>query len=195
MTCNGCQDRDNRIRLLEHQIRILQQSNQNLSRRLEELLKHPTMLAGIKGEKLILEIAKGTTTKRGAPYDIRMHYGAKVEVKYSRITEPKPGSPTKRWVWSGLLGERDGKNYDILVLIGDKDGEYHNFEEDDSNFVYFILNKDDIRKMTVSGNKRGWVALNLNPRKGWSAAKKSLWKFKMSAKGAKEFFEQLVVEQ
>lgn len=43
MTCKGCQDRDNKIRLLNRQISILQESNRNLSRKLNELLKHNTM--------------------------------------------------------------------------------------------------------------------------------------------------------
>jgi len=195
MTCKGCQDRDKRIRLLNLQISILQESNRNLSRKLNELLKHDTMLAGLKGEKLILDIAKGTSTKRGTPYDIKLHNGLKVEVKYSRVTEPVHGSTCRRWVWNGVIGEKHAKDYDILVLIGEKDGEYHKFEDDNSNFVYFILKKDDIRKMVVPGGKRGWIALNLNPNTTRSPFSKFLWKYKMAANKAIDFFNQLIVEQ
>ena len=89
MHCKGCRDRDDKIHLLE-------QANNALSTKLAELLQHQTMLSGIKGEKLILAIVKGMSTGRGAPHDIKLSGGEKVEVKYSRITEPVPGSPTRR---------------------------------------------------------------------------------------------------
>jgi len=192
MTCKSCQERIKEIRLLNQQITILREQNQKLNRKLKELLQHPSMLAGIKGERLILEFTKGKTTKKCAPYDIRTQDGKRIEVKYSNISCPVLKSTTKRWVWCGLFGERDAKDYDFLVLIGDKDGEHHIFEEDNSNFVYFILTKDNIKEIATTKQKRGWIALNINPKTGWSRAK-MLWKYKVSADEAKKFFDQSII--
>lgn len=190
-----CEDRDKKIQLLERQVAILQESNYVLAWKLDELLQHHTILAGLKGEKLILEIAKGSTTKKNASYDIRLSSGGKVEVKYSRTSEPNPGTPTCRWVWNGLAGERQGKDYDVLVLIGDKDGAYHKFEEDESSFVYFILNKGDVSKIMNPGGRRGWVALNINPSTTRSIYSKQLWQYKVSAQQARDFFDQLAKKE
>lgn len=187
-----CTSRDKKIELLKRQIAILKQTNKNLSTQLRELLTHSTMAAGIKGEKLIIDIAQGTKAKKNAPHDIKLKDGSKVEVKYSRLTYPVNSSSSCRWVWNGILGERKEKDYDYLVLIGDKDNIYHKYEDDDSPYVYFLLRKKDVAQIIALGGRRGFIFLTILPHKTRSVCK-NLWKFKKSATEMRKFFDQLVV--
>ncbi len=52
MSCPDRASQNKKIKLLEDQILLLQRKN-------NELLTHPTMAAGIRGEKLIIRIAQG----------------------------------------------------------------------------------------------------------------------------------------
>jgi len=117
--------------------------------------------------------------------------GSKVEVKYSRLSYPNPTkSSTCRWVWNGVTGVRNEKDYDYLVLIGEKDNSKHKFEEDDSPYVFFLLTKDDISQIVAPGGHRGFVFLSIirNTTRGVC---KALWNFKKKADYMHNFFDQL----
>jgi hypothetical protein len=176
--CKKCKEKDE---IIKQQQRLI-----------DELLNHPTMLAGIRGEKLILDITQGIPTKRGTSFDLKTPSGMKVEVKYSRVTYPVIGHPCKRWVWGGLLRKKGEKDYDILVLLGEKDGKFHKFEDDGSSFVFFILTKSDVKKVIRNKKGRGNISLNLNPNPiSWKSHERNLWKYRVSPKEAKKFLESL----
>ncbi|RLB11106.1 MAG: hypothetical protein DRG39_04805 [Deltaproteobacteria bacterium] len=192
MNCVECKKRDKKIKILQHQLSIFKQKCRELQNKLNELIAHPTMLAGIRGEELIANIAKAARAKQGAPYDIKLKNGEKVEVKFSKITYPNRTN-SKRWVWNGITGERGDKGYDYLVLIGEKDNEYYKYEDDNSNYIFFLLRKKDIKQVIAPRGKRGYIFLNILPQTTRSPYGKKLWEFKVSKEEIYNFFENIKV--
>ncbi|MEJ2313773.1 MAG: hypothetical protein P8Y85_03145, partial [Nitrospirota bacterium] len=93
----------------------------NTTKRYEELISLPNVLKGMKGEDLITYIIGGTRTLRTEAFDIVLENGRKVEVKYSGHSIANKNMITRRWAWNWTLGRSGRKEYDYLILIGDKD--------------------------------------------------------------------------
>lgn len=172
--CNACKEKDF----------IIKQQQQLI----DELMNHPTILAGIKGEKLILDLTGGKFTPKGASHDLSTPSGLKVEVKLSRVTHPVKGHQCARWVWGGLLRKKGEKDYDILVLLGEKDGKIHKVEDDGSSFIFFILSKEDVKKVIRNTKGRGNISLNIVPNPAsWKHHVRNLWEFRVTYHEALEF--------
>ena len=96
-----------------------------LEKELLFLKTHPTLSQGMKGETLVAQLTGGTLTKFAEKFDVMLSNAITIEVKFSKLNTPTPGSSTRRWNWSKPLGWRDkGKSFDFLLLIGD---EIHRF--------------------------------------------------------------------
>ena len=137
-----------RVRTLEEQVNFLGQ--------------HRMLAAGIAGERLIARLTRGSMTAHGSPHDIETD-GQLIEVKFAKLSRPSRTAPTLRWQWQKIYGERGGKAYDYLLLIGEADdrfrGEYH---DPLSPYVFFLIPFEEARRLCVKGSPLGMV-LNSNP--------------------------------
>lgn len=137
--------------------------NQRLLKRIQELeaelffLKtHNVFQQGIKGESLVCMLTEGVLTKFAQEFDVVLKNQVKIEVKFSKLNEPVLGSPTRRWNWSKPLGWKDkGKDFDFLLLVGDKDKRYPNQYLDNSPYVYFLVPKQYIPEIVTKGKAIG----------------------------------------
>lgn len=179
MTCPQCSIFEKQVDRLQLEIDAL-----------KEIHSHPAIAAGIKGEKLIVDIAKGKKTKRNAPHDIELNDGTRIEVKSSSCNTQKNSPNSRRWTWNGILK----KDYDYIVLIGFKDGIIHKYNKDNSPHVYFLIKKEDISSLTLDENRRGTIHLNVNSKKSNNKCA-GVWKYRKSPHEIKEIFEQLVVDK
>lgn len=85
-------------------------------------------------------------------HDITLKDGTRVEVKFSKLNTPNLKTSTKRWNWSKPFGWKDkGKEYDFLLLIGEKDQRFKEYDIDDSPYVFFLIPYNKIREITTSG--------------------------------------------
>jgi hypothetical protein len=77
-------------------------------------------------------------------------------VKLSHLQ--KPGSSrTRRWNWDRPLGLNETKEYDFLVLVGEKDPRYY-AQYPDLDYVIFLVPRGDVDSI----KSKGCVALNTN---------------------------------
>jgi hypothetical protein len=85
------------------------------------LKSHSTLVRGMQGETLVCNVLGGEFTDKLAGCDLIVGSSVRVEVKSSSIRTPNGNSSSsRRWQWSKPLGENNyGKNYDLLVLLGD----------------------------------------------------------------------------
>jgi hypothetical protein len=148
-----------RVRALEEKINFLGQ--------------HATLSAGIKGETLAARFTGGTTTPHTMPHDIAAS-GETIEVKYAKLSRPVQGRPTLRWQWNKIYGERGGKAYTSLLLIGEADPRFReDYLDPDSPYVLFLIPFSEARSLCIKGNPL-MMTLSSNPAasRGSSA---SLW--------------------
>lgn len=137
-----------RVRELEAQIDLLSQ--------------YPTLSAGIRGEKLAARITGGVTTSHTAPFDIDAS-GELIEVKYAKLTQPVAGRPTMRWLWNKIYGEKGGKSYTSLLLIGEADQRFrHRYLDPDAPYVLFLIPFSEALALCTKGNPL-MITLSSNP--------------------------------
>lgn len=136
----------------------LELENACLRREIEFLKTHPSITQGMKGELLVSKVIDGTLTSYAEGFDFQTAGGKKIEVKFSKLNRPMPNSttPTRRWTWSKPLGFLDkGKDYDYLLLIGDKDERYLDQYRDDTPYIYFLIPLSRVRDVMNSGSSIG----------------------------------------
>lgn len=185
MHCAECLKKDKKITKLTQKIK-------ELKSKFYELSSHPKMIAGLKGESLIVRIAKGVKSKQNASYDVVLQDGSKVEVKFANLHTPNPVSPTSRWLWHRVYGNKKMKDYRYLVLIGEKDTRYQSIEEDNSHFVFFLLSSTQIDEVTTN-DPRGSIYLTTNPRTIRNRRGRILWRCRKKAHEMEEFFKNVVI--
>lgn len=142
----------------------LKERVKHLEQEIEFLRTHTAIAQGMKGETLIAKLAGGIMSDFAAEHDIVIGDDIKIEVKFSKLNVPVAGSPTKRWNWSKPLGWKDkGKNYNFLLLIGEKDPRYLDQYPKDSPYVFFLIPKARVIEIMTSGSAIGAnVALTTN---------------------------------
>ncbi|WP_139191628.1 hypothetical protein [Variovorax sp. CF079] len=146
-------------------LRVLQ-----LEKEVEFLRYHPTLAQGLKGERFICQITEGIATSLNARFDVKSKGGLKLEVKFSKLHSPeKSALDTKRWSWSKPMGWLDkGKDYDFLLLVGDKDYRFEDQYVDDSPYVVFLIPSARVHQTIVSGKT---IGANINLTTNFSSVR------------------------
>jgi hypothetical protein len=141
---------------LEEENREMKARIAALEKEIEFLKTHPTLVQGMKGETLIAKITGGVLGAYADTYDLVVGETIKVEVKFSKLNTPVAGSSTRRWNWSKPLGWKDkGKDYDFLLLVGNKDPRFLRQYLDDSPYVYFLVPRTKVTGIMNSGEAIG----------------------------------------
>jgi hypothetical protein len=151
-----------------------------LEAQLNFLERHDFLTQGFRGETLICELTGGTASALGQAYDVLVGQILKLEVKFSRLRVPVKGALTRRWQWTRPLGWNNyGKDYDLLLLVGEKDFRYLGQYPDSSPYVYFLVPKVNVRElMTVDREMdAGHISVSTNLLNMRSAKSKLLQRF------------------
>ena len=145
------------VAALKDEIGGLQDRVRHLEREVEFLRLHPVFAQGLKGERFICMITGGLATELNASFDILTKGGLKLEVKFSKLNTPELSAPeTKRWSWSKVMGWLDkGKDYDFLLLIGERDHRYDDQYPDDCPYAVFLIPAARVRSIVVAGKAIG----------------------------------------
>lgn len=121
----------------------LREENKRLASENRFLKSHPTLMAGLRGEILVADLCGGFLTSYADKHDVRLRNNAKIEVKFShhRADENSKNYPQRhRWAWNKPEGHLNrGKDYDFLLLVGEKDHRHSDLCSDDSPFIYILL--------------------------------------------------------
>jgi len=184
-TCKNCAKLAKKIDELEE--KVLQ-----LKRVVKYHKSHPTLDKGLRGEKFILSLIKGKTlTGQNAASDIELKNGKKVEVKFSSLNKVGK-TTTKRWTWARIYGgrKRREKDWDYLILVGEKDRYYYTYEEDNSPYVYFLLDRKAARRV-IGESKSDMVNLTLSQNYHSSSQGKKLLDYKRTPKEIEALFKKL----
>lgn len=137
-----------------------------LREKIEYLESHPSIAAGMQGEKLILDCIGGELTEYAAPYDLELVGGIRIEIKRSRLGPVSKKAPnTLRWAWSNLLGSSSkGKRYDYLLLIGDRDYRYKSCYLVDAPYVFFLIPMARVPQVVGKNRRNTQIHLTTNFR-------------------------------
>jgi len=146
------------------------------------LKTHPALLQGLRGETLVAQLTGGALTKYAAGHDVELDNSVRVEVKFSKLNKPDPRAATRRWNWSKPLGWRDkGKDFDFLLLIGEKDRNFLEQYPDDSPFVFFLIPRGHMQKVVTKGGIIGAsIQMTTNLSRALSPASAALKTFMVS---------------
>ena len=153
---------------------------------IEFLKTHPSIAQGIKGETLACDIIGGEITPYSASHDLVIGTSAKIEVKFIKINTPVEKWPAShRWNWSKVLGWQDyktGKDYDFLLLIGDKDPYFlSQYPDDGSPYVFFLIPQDKISETLSKGGRIGsQIQINTNLKTARSRRSRAIKKYMVS---------------
>jgi hypothetical protein len=144
-----------RIRELEEEIAKLKGCNRELEGENEELKKSRDRARGVPAEDLVAQMTGGERTKRYKDlYDVKTKKGTRIEVKLSKVHHMS--TKTKRWTWNAVLGP---KQYDFLVLAGDRDTRYRERYPPDLDYVFFLIPRSAVEEINSRGD---CIALNTN---------------------------------
>jgi hypothetical protein len=171
-----------RVDELEAENRLLRERVTQLEIEITFLRTHPVFLQGLKGETLIAKLTGGILTSFAAQYDLKVGENVRVEIKFSKINTPVLGSPTRRWNWSKPLGWKDkGKDFDFLILVGEKDLRYPEQYVDTSPYIYFFIPRVRVPEIVTRGASIGAnVQITTNLSKALSPASIALKSFVVS---------------
>ncbi|WP_213308656.1 hypothetical protein [Paraburkholderia sacchari] len=141
---------------IEQELETLRARIAFLEGEVEFLRTHPTIAQGIKGETLIVDVTNGVLGAYADAHDITVGGKTKIEVKFSKLNTPVPGSTTRRWNWSKPLGWKDkGKDYDFLLLIGEKDQRFEDQYYAGAPYVFFMVPHHRVPSISNVGNTIG----------------------------------------
>jgi hypothetical protein len=137
----------------------------DLEEETEELKKRRDRARGVPAEVLVAQMAGGKRTEGYKDLDdVRTERGNRIEVKFSKVHDSK-SSRTKRWTWANVLGP---KQYDFLVLAGEKDPRCKGYPSD-LVYVFFVVPRSKVDDIKGKGDS---VALSTNfPTAGAGKAK------------------------
>ena len=177
---------------LKAEIESLKSHIRKLEANIVLLQTHPVFVNGLKGETLVCKALNGKMTSFAEHWDVTFGDTFKVEVKYSKINTPNKNRSLKRWNWSKPLGSLDrGKDYDFLVLIGEKDERYQYL--DNTPYVYFVIPKQFVREVMTSGKLAGGnIQINTDMVKANFPAQITLRKFLRSYKEIEALTESYI---
>jgi hypothetical protein len=133
---------------LKGRVRELENENEELKKKLDRA-------RGVPAEVLVAQMTCGKRTEGYKDsHDVTTKKGNRIEVKLSKVHAYK-SSGTKRWTWDRVLGP---KEYDFLVLAGEKDPRYEGYPPD-LDYVFFLVPQSEVNDINSAGD---CVALNTN---------------------------------
>ena len=144
---------------LKEALLACEQEKQRLREELSFLMEFPAVAQGLKGEDLVARYTGGIVTGHKDSHDVVIKDGARIEVKFSRLNT-QAHKKTKRWNWIRPLGQNESKEYDWLVLMGDKDPRYEEQYPVELPYVFFMIPRNSIDDIRSNGKLS--VALNTN---------------------------------
>lgn len=164
---------------LKQENELLKARVTHLEKELAFLRMHTVFLQGMKGETLVAELTGGELTAFAAEHDIVTASKVTLEVKFSKLNTPVAGSSTRRWNWSKPLGWKDkGKEFDFLILVGEKDARFSDQYLDDSPYIFFLIPRSRVAEISTQGKTIGAnVQITTNLSKAQSAASMALKQF------------------
>lgn len=165
--------------MLEKENELLKAQVAHLKSELAFLRMHAVFLQGMKGETLVAKLTGGELTSFAEKHDIVIGDSVTVEVKFSKLNTPAANSNTRRWNWSKPLGWKDkGKNFDFLILVGEKDMRFPKQYLDDSPYIFFLIPRSRVIEIVTQGNTIGAnVQITTNLSKAKSPASTALKQF------------------
>jgi hypothetical protein len=163
---------------------VLKQQIAALEEKIAFLTTHPALARGMRGGHLIAKLTGGALADYAAKYDVQKGK-IKIEVKSSKLNHPDLGSSTRRWNWSKPNGWKDkGKNYDFLLLIGDKDTRFlDQYPNDSCPYVFFLIPCVKVHTILTKGKTIGAnIQIISNLKKAKSPASVALKQYLRSEK-------------
>jgi hypothetical protein len=140
---------DGQILELKERLRELEKENEELKRKLGRA-------RGVPAEVLVAQMTGGKRTEGYKDkYDVLTKKGTRIEVKLSKVHEYR-SNRTRRWTWDRLLGP---KEYDYLVLAGEKDARWSEEYPADLVYVFFLVPQSAVPDINSAAD---CVALNTN---------------------------------
>jgi hypothetical protein len=132
---------------LKGRVRELEEEN-------DELKKTRDRARGVPAEVLVAQMTGGKRTEGYKDlHDVTTKKGNRIEVKLSKVHDYK-SSKTKRWVWDNVAGP---KEYDFLVLAGEKDPRCCERYPPNLEYVFFLVPRSAVNDINSRGD---CVALN-----------------------------------
>lgn len=153
-----------------------------------------TKVTGSNGEDLIKKISQGNKTLHNAPHDIITTKGTKIEVKTVRClpANNRVETPCCRWSWRYVLRrKKKEKDYEYLILIGDKDRRYKQNNLDRSPYVFFLLSKRQVKNILSPKDSIGQINLTTNFETVRSKQGRELLKYRKSIKEIEQFLKRV----
>lgn len=140
----------------EEEILKLKGRIRELEEEIEELKKKRARARGVPAEDLVAKMTGGKRTEGYKDlHDVTTKKRNRIEVKLSKVHDYK-SSKTKRWVWDNLVGP---KQYDFLVLAGEKDPRCRERYPPNLEYVFFLVPRSAVNDINSRGD---CVALNTN---------------------------------
>jgi hypothetical protein len=175
---------DQSIGALRNEHAALRKNIQALEEKVAFLTQHNTLAAGISGETLISKIVNGHMTSYAASFDVVDGEGRRIEVKYSRMNSAQKGADTKRWCWGKIFGEGGHKDFDYMLLMGDKNERWRgSYKDAEGPFIFFCIPFDRVAELTMSMNAGRYRAIQLtsNPQTAKSRAARLFTQYQVTA--------------
>lgn len=192
MECKGCKIKNKTISSLQNVIKELREEVDKYKVQLDYLINEKKRI-GFDAEKSLSDLIDGSSlAKSNAPSDIVLSNGDKIEIKHSRLNSPKDNSPMLRWSWHRIFGEKgETKDWKFLILRAEKDIRYWPIEEDNSPYVYFLLDREIARQCSAPENKKGHIYITTNPITVRSPQGRKLLQCKISSEIIQNLFSNI----
>lgn len=160
-------DMGREIAALRSENEALRSENEELRETLAFHENHPSISAGIHGERFIARSVGGVRSRGNGPYDVSVEAGnVRFEVKLSHLNSAAKDrrTPTLRWTWARVLGNSGGNVYDRLILLGEKDKRYSaSYGDQTCPYVIFDVPYSDVAPLTTSAGRYRNIQLSTNP--------------------------------
>jgi hypothetical protein len=91
-------------------------------------------------------------------YDLNAGNSCGLPVSFYTAELSPNRSKTRRWNWHSVLGSRNNKAYEYLVLIGEKDPQHEEQYPADLDPVFFLVPRSDVDDIKTGND----IAINTN---------------------------------
>jgi hypothetical protein len=152
----------------EEYVRSLLIEIEHLKQQVLFLTRHTTIAQGIKGETISASITNAIRQNYGSAFDLLAKNNIRIEVKFSKISQRSYLHHQKRWAWGKIFGQSGQKDFDFILLVGEKDMRFADvYRDSEGVFVIFCIPKIDITEKHIYASKgTAFIQLNTNPSDG-----------------------------